>query len=29
MEDGVIGVGLEKFVPPLVFYGIYDSQIET
>jgi hypothetical protein len=29
MEDGVIGMGQEKFVPPLVFYGIYDSQRET
>jgi hypothetical protein len=28
MEDGVIGVGQEKFVPSLVFYGIYNSQRE-
>jgi len=29
MEDGVIGVGEEKFVPPAVFYGIYNFQRES
>jgi hypothetical protein len=26
MEDGMIRVRQDKFVPPFVFYGIYDFQ---